>query len=121
MVSDMVHRTRSGVPSNRLLYTKLWSTAQRLSGPPVPTGAQRDVAVAELRTIAGDHDELLVEAAGVMLGVHPDTSITHLLYRVPAVLLLEASGVAADAEAVQRWIEIGRERRARGMCAHHHR
>ena len=57
----------------------------------------------------------------MMLGAHPDTSVSHLLYRVPAALLLEAAGVAADAEAVQRWVEIGSERRARGMRAHRHR
>ena len=115
----MVRHVRSGPPPHRLLYTRIYSTAQRLGGPPGPDGAQRAEAVDQLRTLAEGHEDLLVEAAGVMLGAHPDTSITHLLYRVPTALLLEAAGVTADTEAVQQWVEIGRERRARGMRAHH--
>jgi hypothetical protein len=49
----------------------------------------------------------------VMLGAHPLGDVSHRLYRIAADLLLEVAGVEEFALEVQRWIEVGRDRRAR--------
>ena len=107
----MATHQRPGPCPDRLTYTRLYSSATRLGGWPAPTGRQRADALEELRATVGEDPALAVEAAGVMLGAHPLGDVSHRLYRVAADLLLEVAGVEEFALEVQRWIEVGWERR----------
>ena len=79
------------------------------------TGQARDEALTRIRDIAGNRIDLLAQAAGIMLelrpadGDHPN----YRKYSAGAALLLEVANVERDDEAVQKWVPIGEDRRAR--------
>lgn len=105
---------RRPVPSaHRLLVTELQGTADRLGGWHPPTGQARQVAVADLQEIGGNNQDAYAEAAGIMLGCHPEGDVSHDRYRVAAELILEAAGLTRDDEQVRHWITVGEERRTR--------
>src|SRR5258708_44412 len=72
------------------------------------TAEDRPVAAAALREIGGGRADLLAEHAGVVLGVapfrHPEETDR---YQQIAALCIQAG---ADAAAIPRWIEVGRNR-----------
>jgi hypothetical protein len=71
--------------------------------------------LAQLDEIAGGRTELLIEAAGVLLGGRPpDTSDPRWQQRTDgADMLLELAGVKESDAAVQAWVAQGAERRNR--------
>jgi hypothetical protein len=91
--------------------------AQRHGGWTPPTGDAHTAALEELRELGSDDTEAYAEAAGIMLGAHPEGDATHTLFINAAGLVLEAGGLTADDERVQHWITVGRERRERGRDA----
>jgi hypothetical protein len=106
----MVRHVRPDPGSERVLYSQIYSTAQRLgrNGELNPQG--QSAAVAELRNLAGDRTDLLVQAAGIMLGCHPPRTTAYRLYRIWADLLLKAADITEDHENLQRWIAEGKRR-----------
>lgn len=60
----------------------------------------------------------MIEAAGVMLGLRPADQHDphHGKYSAGAGLLLELACVPEDDPAIQEWIPVGAERRARWRC-----
>ena len=72
------------------------------------TEDEEAVAVAELREIAGGRGDLLAEVAGILEGTS-EGELNEPLARQAADLCRNAG---ADLEAIPRWIETGRARRA---------
>jgi hypothetical protein len=74
-----------------------------------------DAAVAELRELAGERQDLLAEHAGLALGwaeaVEP---VLAYRFRVEADLCIVAG---ADPERIRQWIPVGRERAEAAMQA----
>lgn len=102
---------------HRILVARLNGAARRHGGWAPPTGDARAAAIENLRTIGGDQPAPYAETAGIMLGAHPPGDATHHQFHIAAHLLLEAAGLDLADEDVQRWIEVGAERRARGQEA----
>jgi hypothetical protein len=69
--------------------------------------AEEAAAVAELRELAAGRADLLAEAAGVWLGFAEEWDQPRARQ---AAELCRMAG--ADPDAIPRWIEVGRERRA---------
>lgn len=109
----MATQRRPAPSTYRLLVTSLQGTADRLGGWHPPEGQARQVAVADIQEIGGNNMDAYAEAAGIMLGCHPEGDVSHDRYRVAAELLLEAAGLTRDDEQVRRWIAVGEERRSR--------
>lgn len=80
-----------------------------------PTGQERRDVLHRLAAAAGDRTDLMIEAAGVMLGLRPrdENDPYHAKYTAAAQLLLELAGVPERAPEVQRWVRVGAERSAR--------
>ncbi len=74
-------------------------------------GVSVDDAVAELRELANGRGDLLAEQAGLMTGYAEVAPVTDA-HRLAARLLVLAG---ADADALPRWIEIGRQRASAPM------
>jgi hypothetical protein len=78
-----------------------------------PTGEQRAKILKDLRAAAGERNDLLIQVAGVMLGLRPDdkNSRHYARYNSGAAMLLEVAETSETDPRVQRWIPEGRRRR----------
>jgi nitroreductase len=82
-----------------------------------PTGPDRNARLTELTAAAGGRTDLMIEAAGVLLGVRPRNEYDprHVKCTYAARLLLELADVAEDTPEVREWVAVGAERRARWL------
>lgn len=110
---------------DHIITANLHAAASRLAGWNPPTGETRARAVAELREIATIHPktrhqsphqspavlraDLLAEVAGILYGTAPTSHPQ--AHHGAAELLMEAG---ADRTLIDQWIEVGRQRAARG-------
>lgn len=101
-----------------IIVARLEGAGKRLGGWTAPEGEARDAAIAELRAIGGEEKTLYAQAAGILLGCHPEGDPQHNRYRIAAHLLLDAAGLTEADERVGEWIAVGQERRARTRAAH---
>lgn len=104
--------------SDGIVVAWLEGAAKRHGGWTAPEGEARATAIAELRALGGDDAALYAQAAGIMLGCHPDGDPQHVRYRIAAHLLLDAAGLTEADERVREWIAVGQERRDRTRAAH---
>lgn len=98
---------------DRAIVSSLHTIATRTWKP--PTGPDRDAVLDQIRERAGGRTDLLIEAAGILLGVRPDNEHDprHRQATAGARMLLEAADVAEDDERVREWMPVGAERRVR--------
>lgn len=80
-----------------------------------PTGKAREERLAELAAAADGRTDLLIEAAGILLGSRPpdETDPRHIQRSAGAELLLELAGVLEGDPRVQEWVPVGKEPRDR--------
>lgn len=103
-----MHPDRATVSTLHTIATKTWEP---------PTGRAREQRLAELTAVADGRTDLLLEAAGILLGGRPpdETDPRHIQRSAGAAMLLELAGVREDDPRVQGWVPVGAERRARWM------
>jgi hypothetical protein len=94
--------------ADRLLIAELYGEARHRARWRELSGEEEAAAVAELRQLAGGRADLLAEVAGILKGAH-EGELDEPLARQAAMLCRKAG---ADPDAIQGWIETGRERRA---------
>jgi hypothetical protein len=106
MERPRVHPDRATVGTLHTIAIKTWDP---------PTGKDREKRLAELTAAAGGSTELLIEAAGILLGSRPPdpTDPRHTQRSAGAELLLEVAGVREDDPRVRAWVPVGAERRDR--------
>jgi hypothetical protein len=82
-----------------------------------PTGHARDAVLDKLRQTAAGRTDVMIQAAGILLGTCPtdEHDPRHRQRTAGAEMLLDAAGVPKDgqAEAVRPWVSIGAERWSR--------
>ena len=117
----MTVKGRPGPDPDQMIVSTLHTVATRRWEP--LTGPDREAAMAELRAVAGGRMDLVIQAAGVILGSRPpdEHDPRYLQHAYGAELLLELAGVETDAPEVQAWAAVGRERRTRGRGPVQHR
>jgi hypothetical protein len=91
------------------------STPSRPAPGALPAGADRTARLGELRRLADGRTDLLVQAAGSLLGVRIDDEHDHRHrgFTAGAEMLHELAGVTEDDPEVRHWVAIGREWRER--------
>jgi len=94
--------------ADRILVAQLTGTARNHARWRELTEAEEAVAVAALRELAVGRADLLAEVAGVLEGAS-EGELDERLGGQAARLCRQAG---ADPEAIARWVEVGRERRA---------
>jgi hypothetical protein len=98
-------RDQATVSSLHTIATRSWTP---------PTGHARDAVLDELREIASGRTDLMIEAAGVLLGTRPadEHDPRHRQRTAGAEILLDAAGVPKgdQVEAVRPWVPIGADR-----------
>jgi hypothetical protein len=87
---------------------RLTGAARRHAHQRESTAAETAAAVAELRELAGDRDDLLAEVAGLLIGFYKRT-VEDLMAQAAAGYCIAAG---ADPDLIPRWIEVGRRRAA---------
>lgn len=103
-------RNRPAPSADRITVARLQGAAKRHGGWTEPNEDARQAAVAELQAIGGDNQDAYAEAAGIMLGCHPEGDASHDRYRIAAHLVLDAAGLTVDDPEVRQWIAVGEER-----------
>ena len=104
--------SRHGPDPERLFFGQLVGTARRLA---VEQGSIAD-SIAAIRRAAGDHDELLVQGAG--LGVGAWSVSPGLPSDILAASLLVGSVPRLELDVLQHWITVGQQR---GLSGARHR
>jgi hypothetical protein len=106
MERPRVHPDRMTVGALHTIATRTWEP---------PTGQARDERLAQLSAEADGRTDLVIEAAGVLLGSRPpdETDPRHIQRSAGAAMLLELAGVREDDPRVREWTPIGAERRDR--------
>jgi hypothetical protein len=104
---------RPGPDRDGVTVARLAAAARRHAPRREPTDAETATAAAELRAIAGDRDDLLAEAAGLIAGYYAGTA-EELRARTAARYCLAAG---ADAEQLAPWIAEGKRRAAAARMA----
>lgn len=99
---------RPGSERDRLLVAELYGTAGHHARWRDLTDAEEAAAVAELRELAGGRADLLAEVAGILEG-SGEGELNEPLKKQAGMLCRKAG---ADPEAIPRWVDEGRRRRA---------
>ena len=96
--------SRHGPDPERLFFGQVVGTARRLASE---QGSIAD-AIAHIRGLSGDHDDLLVHGAGLGVGawsVHPGLPADLL-----GAALLVGSVSRLDLDVLEHWIVVGQQR-----------
>lgn len=103
-----MHPDRMTVGTLHTIATRTWDP---------PTGKAREERLAQLAAEADGRTDLLLEAAGILLGGRPPepTDPRYIQRSAGAAMLLELAGVREDDPRVQEWMPVGAERRTRWM------
>lgn len=92
--------------SDVLVAVSLNGTALRRAAERAPV----DGAIAELRGLAGDRNDLLAQEAGLIAGAWFASPATHVGHELVAAGLLVLAGHGLDYDQLARWVEVGVER-----------
>ena len=93
---------------DELTVARLAGSAWRNASGPEPRAAEADIAVRELREVAGGRGDLLAEVTGLLIGYYRRTA-EEVRARGAAYLCIAAG---ASLEMIPQWIEVGCSRAA---------